>query len=139
MKFTIDGREYESYQLSNEQVLQLYKSEGLTEEQRSKITEIIVDGFGYNLCKQNGETNDDVFVRLFSNFVNGKLESKKYVALKMCEEHRYLQEQMFLVCLAYIKKLAENYEEGLYDGRNEYSCKTSSLIVQALNEKNHPI
>jgi hypothetical protein len=139
MKFTIDGREYEPYQLSNEQVLQLYKSEGLTEEQRSKITEMIVDKFGYNLCKRDGVTDDDLFVRFFSNFVNGRLCNRKYVAEKMCKEHRYLQEQMFLVCLSYIRRLAENYEEGRYDGRNEYSCKTSSLIIQALNGKNHPI
>ena len=80
----------------------------------------------------------DVFVRFFSNFVNGKMCSKKKVVEKMSLEHRYLQSEMFMVCMAYITKLAENYARGYYDGRNEYACKTAKTIVNHLNEIDYP-
>jgi len=142
-KFIIDGREYESYQLSNEQIIRLVRdnevpNENLTADERAYLVEKIIDRFENDLCKRNGETNDDVFVRFFSSFVNGKLHSKKHVAEMMCREHRYLQNEMFKVCLEYIKLLAENYEKGYFDPRNEYAAKTSSKIIEHFNETNYP-
>lgn len=134
MKFTINNREYESYQLSNSQVLQLYTNPALSKEEKDELNNIIVNRFTYDLCTEAGEDDDDVFVRFFSNFVNGKMHNKKKVAERMCNEHRYLQDQMFKVCLEYIKKLAENYGGGRYDGRNEWAAKTSSLIVEQLRK-----
>lgn len=134
MKFTINNREYESYQLSNSQVLQLYANPALSKEEKDELNNIIVNRFTYDLCPEAVEDDDDVFVRFFSNFVNGKMHSKKKVAERMCNEHRYLQDQMFKVCLEYIKKLAENYGDGRYDGRNEWAAKTSSLIVEQLRK-----
>ena len=144
-KFKIDGREYESYQLSNEQIVRLVKenevpNENLTADERAYLVEKIIDRFESTLCprKNEGETNDDVFARFFGDFVNGVLCSKEKVAERMCREHRYLQNEMFKVCLAYIKKLAENYEKGYYDGRNEYAAKTSSKIIEYFNSTNYP-
>ena len=134
MKFTINNREYESYQLSNSQVLQLYANPALSKEEKDELNNIIVNRFTYDLCPEAVEDDDDVFVRFFSNFVNGKIHSKKKVAERICNEHRYLQDQMFKVCLEYIKKLAENYGDGRYDGRNEWAAKTSSLIVEQLRK-----
>ena len=136
MKFTINNREYESYQLTNSQVLQLYTNPALSKEEKDELNNIIVNRFTYDLCPEPGEDDDDddVFVRFFSSFVNGKMHSKKKVAERMCNEHRYLQDQMFKVCLEYIKKLAENYGDGRYDGRNEWAAKTSSLIVEQLRK-----
>ena len=138
MKFNIDGREIEDYQLSNKQLLELVRSEETTKEEKEFLTSKIIDRFSYDLCPKAGENEDDVFVRFFSNFVNGKLTSKKYVANKMANEHRYLQSEMFKVCMAYINKLSENYANGYYDGRNSYACETSSKIIKALNEMNWP-
>ncbi len=137
-KFNINGREYETYQLSNRQMLDLIKNNEMSDDVWLFLISKLLDRFEYNLCPKNGETDDDVFVRFFSNFVNGKMCSKKKVVEKMSLEHRYLQSEMFMVCMAYITKLAENYDRGYYDGRNEYACKTAKTIVNHLNEIDYP-
>lgn len=137
-KFIIDGREYETYQLSNRQMLDIIKGNEINDDDRNLLMGKVLDRFEYDLCPKNGETDDEVFVRFFSNFVNGKMRSKNNVAEKMSLEHRYLQSQMFMVCMEYIVKLAENYERGYYDGRNEYACKTAKIIIDHLNEIDYP-
>lgn len=79
------------------------------------------------------DNKDKKFAEEFSDFVNGSMSSAKEVAKHMANEHRYLQGQMFRVCLEYIKVLSKNYENGLYDARNEYACKTSNEIVKKLD------
>jgi hypothetical protein len=79
-----------------------------------------------------------VFARQFGNFVNGKMRSKKKVAEKMSHEHRYLQNEMFKVCLEYIKVLAENCENGWYDPRNQYAAETSKKIIDYFKEIDYP-
>lgn len=138
MKFIIDNREYEDYQLSNKQLVELVRSDKTTSEEKEFLTNKIIERFSYNLCPECGENEDDVFVRFFSNFVNGKLKDKRHVAQAMANEHRYLQNEMFKVCLAYIEKLEESYASGRYDGRNQYACETSSKIMYALREMDWP-
>ena len=70
MKFTIDGREYEDYQLSNEQIVKLIESGNLMGSEKSYLMEKAYQRFKYDLCPKSGETNDDVFARFFSNYVN---------------------------------------------------------------------
>ena len=138
MKFRIDGREYEDYQLSNEQIVRLIEGDTLTSSERSLLMEKVYQRFKYDLCPKSGEDTDDVFARFFGNFVNGKCHSKKKVAEKMCKEHRYLQNEMFHVCLEYIKKLAENCENGYYDPRNKYAAETSKKIIDYFKEIDYP-
>lgn len=138
MKFTIDGREYEAWELSNEQIVKLMEKEPNGSEKRNALTEIMIGRFKYDLCPKSGETNDDVFARFFGNFVNGKCHSKKKVAERMCREHRYLQNEMFKVCLEYIKKLAENCENGWFDPRNQYAAETSKKIIDYFKEIDYP-
>lgn len=135
MKFNVNGREVESYNLTNNEVFELY-TKPATKMERDELENIIVNRFVLDLCHKQGENDDDVFVRFFSSFVNGKLDSRERVAEKMSHEHRYLQQEMFKVCLSYIQKLAKDYENGVFDGRNEWACKTSSMIVEGLKEKN---
>ena len=47
-------------------------------------------------------------------------------------EHPHLQQEMFKFCIAYIKELAKNYDEGKFDGRNEWACAMSKDIVDAI-------
>ena len=138
MKFTIDGREYEDYQLSNEQIVKLIESGTLMGAEKAFLTEKAYERLKYDLCPKSGETNDDVFARFFGNFVNGKLRSKKHVAEVMCREHRYLQNEMFKVCLEYIKQLADNCEKGWYDPRNKYAAETSKKIIDFFKETDYP-
>lgn len=135
MKFTIDGREYAPYELRNEQIVRLIES---NDENKELLMEKVLERFKNGLCPKGGENMDDVFARFFGSFVNGKLTDSKHVAEVMCREHRWLQNEMFKVCLAYIKKLAENYEKGWFDGRNEYAAKTSSKIIEFFNSTNYP-
>ena len=142
-KFTIDGREYSIYELSNEQIVRLVDdnevpNENLTANERALLVEEIIRRFKTALCKRSGETSDDVFVRFFSSFVNGRLNSKKHVAEMMCREHRYLQNEMFKVCLEYIKLLAENCEKGWFDPRNQYAAQTSKKIIDYFKEIDYP-
>ena len=138
MKFTIDGREYEGYQLNNGQIARLIDGFPIGSEGRDALTEVIVSRFKYDLCPKVGENTDDVFAHFFGNFVNGELISKKHVAEMMCREHRYLQNEMFKVCLEYIKTLAENCEKGYFDPRNEYAAKTSKKIIDYFKEIDYP-
>jgi uncharacterized protein YuzB (UPF0349 family) len=137
-KFVIDGREYETYELSNEQMVHLVNSKELSDTDKVFIKDKIVERFMYDCCARCGEDNDDVFARQFGNFVNGKMRSKKKVAEKMSHEHRYLQNEMFKVCLEYIKVLAENCENGWYDPRNQYAAETSKKIIDYFKEIDYP-
>jgi len=136
-KFMIDGREYESYQLSNEQIVRLIKSDAYAED-RDFLMKKVLERFEYDLCPKAGENNDDVFVRFFGNFVNGRMNNQKHVAEMMCREHRYLQNEMFKVCLEYIKALAENCENGYFDPRNQYAAQTSKKIIDHFKEIDYP-
>lgn len=140
MEFTIDNREYKAWELSNEQIVKLIEEEPNGSEKRNALTEIMIGRFKSDLCprKNEGEDNDDVFARFFGNFVNGKCHSKKKVAERMCREHRYLQNEMFKVCLEYIKKLAENCENGYFDPRNKYAAETSKKIIDYFKEIDYP-
>lgn len=140
MKFTIDGREYEDYQLSNEQIMKLIEGGTLMGSEKAYLMEKAYERFKYDLCPRTneGETEDEVFARFFGNFVNGKMRSKKKVVERMCLEHRYLQNEMFKVCLEYIKKLAENCENGWFDPRNQYAAQTSKKIIDYFKEIDYP-
>lgn len=134
MKFIIDGRECEAYQLSNKELVKLFNTT-TDENEKKELSDYIIYRFNQNLCADDGESEDDVFARFFSNFVNGKMRSPKEVAKKMAQDHRYLQQEMFKVCIEYIKILAENYGKGWYDGRNEWASKASAQIVEDCKEK----
>jgi len=73
-------------------------------------------------------------VRIMSDYVNNmSMEPKEFVE-EMSREHRTLQQIFTNLCFEWMKKCAENYGKGDFDGRNEYSCKTCSKIVEAVEE-----
>ena len=133
MKFTVDGRELEAYQLSNRQMVDLIKNDTKAySDEREYLLDKMLDRFENECCPNYGENNDNVFVRQFSSFVNGKCGNKENVAELMSREHRYLQSEMFFVCLAYIRKLAENMKKGNFDLRNAHACQTAKQMIEAL-------
>ena len=137
-KFKIDGREYEAYELTNAELIRLLEDENTSTGDLLELTSVLKERFKYNMCPKADEDNDDVFARFFSNFVNGKCNDKKKVAELMCKDHRYLQNEMFHICLEYIKQLAANCEEGWYDARNRYAAETSKKIIDMFKETNYP-
>lgn len=132
MKFNVNGRETEYYYLTNREVIDLLKGNTLNDEQRKFLNEYMQDRFEHRLCTKDGETRDDVFIRFFSDFVNGEMISSEKVAEGMANDHRYLQQEMFKVCYEYVRKLSENYEKGYYDPRNEWACKTANMMFNAV-------
>jgi hypothetical protein len=131
--FEIDGREYEPYQLNNEQILRLLKSDDLTDSGHDTLMGLVMNQFEYDLCAKSGETRDDVFARFFSNYVNRCPNDFKRTAKAMGREHRYLQSEMFKMCIEYIKVLAEHYDSGCYDPRNQWACKTAKTLITEYN------
>lgn len=69
-----------------------------------------------------------------SDIVNSTLFFPLEVGVQLANEHRYLVNEMFKMFLHFSGKLAMDYEKGFYDGRNEFACKCSKIIVDALKE-----
>ena len=136
--FELDGREYEPYQLSNKQILRLLKSDDLTDTGHETLMRLVMNRFEYDLCPKAGEGDDEVFARFFSNYVNNCGHDRHKAAEKTATDHRTLQSNMFDLCMAYIKELAESYENGWYDARNEYAVTTSKMIIDHLKEMKRP-
>ena len=129
MKFKVNGVEKEDYYLSNNEVVNLLKSSDLTDDEREFLRNVLMNRFENNCCVRDGETDDELFARNVGNFVNGICHNKKNVAKSLSHEHRYLQQEIFTLFLEYVKILAENANNGIYDGRNEWACLTSKEIV----------
>lgn len=55
-----------------------------------------------------------------SMFVNRLGHNNKEVAEAFAKDHRTLQADVVQLCMTIILKAAQMYEEGNYDGRNEY-------------------
>ena len=139
MKFTIDGREYEDYQLSNEQIVELLEGDHeVTDMGREFLMKKVYERFKSEACARKGESRDELFARKFSDYVNTCPNDFEKAAKKMSCEHRYLQNEMFKVFLEYIKILAKNYENGRFDARNKYACETSETIIYYFNEIDYP-
>ena len=136
MKFTIDGREYEDYQLSNEQIVSLVEGGTLMGSEKAFLMEKAYQRFKHECCAKNGETNDDVFARQFSNYVNRCPNDFKKAASAMGRDHRYLQNEMFKVFMEYVKILAKNARNGRYDVRNQWACNTAKIIINELDNRN---
>ncbi len=143
--------EIKTWEMQNHELLSAYK-DAKDSDVKDKLLSAILGRFENDSCRREGETTDNaLFARQFGNFVNGRMQGERVfdrvsntykhcagadvVAEKMANEHRYLQGVMFDVCAAYIKKLAENYKNGVYDARNKYAAETSNMIVEALKEK----
>lgn len=128
------------YYQSNRMLLDSYRKAMLDSRNSDSVVILqkILNRFEYDSCQKPGESADELFGRQFGDFVNGKMHSPKEVAKKMATEHRYLQNEMFKVCLEYIKVLAENCEKGCYDPRNKYAAETSKEIIDHFKEIDYP-
>ena len=76
-----------------------------------------------------------VMAKILSDFVNGASSDYNKMAETMATDHRYLQQEMFKVCFAYIEEMAHSDALGRYDGRNEWACKTATKFMEALKDR----
>lgn len=64
----------------------------------------------------SGETiseQDKAFAQEFANFVNGRMCSTDQTGKELTRAHRYLQQQMFKVCIGFMRQLALNYQKSV--------------------------
>lgn len=139
MKFTIDGREYEDYQLSNEQIVELLDDEELTDSGREFLMKKVYERFKHECCARKGESRDELFARNFSDYVNRCPNDFKKAASAMGRDHRYLQSEMFKLCIEYFKVLDKAYLDSRYDARNEWAVKTANEALWLLKAENWAI
>ncbi len=66
--------------------------------------------------------------------INGSFNYKIF-AEQMSHEHRSLQYDFTMLCIEWLRKCREMYEEDNYDGRNEYACKTGKILMDKLEER----
>ena len=86
----------------------------------------------------SGETiseQDKAFAQEFSNFVNGRMCSADQTGKELTKAHRYLQQQMFKVCIGFMHQLALNYQKECYDERNKWASQLAAETESIDSEK----
>lgn len=119
------------YQFSDTELLKEYKK-CEDSEMKAFLLEKILNRFEYDYTQKAGESKDELFGRIMENWVNGQYNSKKGVAKRMAQSHRYLQGELFWLFYEYCKVLAENYDRNYFDPRNEAACKYARDIVEMI-------
>ena len=70
-----------------------------------------------------------------TSFVNPFGHDKEsFVQAIVFKTHRTLQQSVAGLVFALIKAWAKQYHDGIYDGRNEQTCKTCAMIDQLMTE-----
>ena len=72
---------------------------------------------------------DTEFAKALSTYVNCFSFNAKAVAKECKRHHKFLQGEEFVLCMEILKAFAEEYDNNEYDGRNEYACKASKLLI----------
>lgn len=124
---------YPAYQATSENIMAAYEA-AETESEKAEIAKYYMESrLKYEVCRKD-ESKDENFGRKFEDFVNGRMCDPRKVADRMARAHRYLVQQMFSVCYEFIRILAEHFDKGLYDPRDEWACKTSKKMWEAIND-----
>ena len=70
-----------------------------------------------------------------SDILNNMSANEMEIGVELSTEHRYLSNKAFNVLLHLAGCLARDYEKGHYDARNEFACKCSKVIIDALEKE----
>ena len=81
------------------------------------------------------EKRTEDFIKATKKFVNVYGVEQLEAARGLASMHRYLVNGFFGVVVRFIAILAQNYANGNYDGRNEFACHLSKIMIDALKEK----
>jgi len=69
------------------------------------------------------------------NAMGGREEAANYVVERMLLMHRTLNQALTgNIVIPFVKKMAENYATGNYDGRNEAAVKACYAMAQAIKD-----
>ena len=78
--------------------------------------------------------NEKAFIECFSRFVNGQMGSAAKVGNALADDHRYLINEKGKVVFAFLERLANDYQKGRYDQRNEWVCRLAAETIEHLVE-----
>lgn len=134
--FNVNGRMVESFYLSDNDLIDILNNPESNDDDKRFVTEKIVERFISKCCKRIGDSNEDLFARTLSDFMNGKIHDTNKAAFLMTKDHRYLVNETFKLFLRFVHFLSQDYENGNFDGRNKYACETAHTIMAAL-KKDH--
>ena len=67
-----------------------------------------------------------------SEMVNKTSFNPIQVGVEMTTDHRYLINEFFKATLHFMGQLKRDYEQDKFDGRNEFACKCSKIMIDAL-------
>lgn len=87
------------------------------------------------MCNNQLSESDKQFVKNFSAFVNGQMNSAKKVGAELASDHRYLVNEKAKIAFSFLENLASNYEKGYYDERNEWACHLAWEAISHLESK----
>ena len=76
----------------------------------------------------------DIKAKAISELINDCSYSPRRVGCELSTDHRYLQSEFGRTAMSFFGCLAENYEKGLYDARNEYECRCAKIMIDALRD-----
>ena len=76
--------------------------------------------------------NEQAFVECFSRFVNGQMGSAAKVGNALADDHRYLINEKGKVVFAFLERLANDYQKGRYDQRDEWVCRLAAEAIEHL-------
>ena len=80
----------------------------------------------------DGQKEKQLVTHITDNLNSGI--SNKLFCESMSREHRYLQSEFTNLCLWWLEKCRDMYNEGNYDGRNEYACKAGKMLMDFYNK-----
>jgi hypothetical protein len=117
--------------------LNLFRKFTLDRETDTKVRLKSVDRLGnvsyFEATKEPQESKEKQLATHITNEINCIFDFKAFVE-QMSHEHRSLQFDFTILCLEWLMKCREMYEEGHYDGRNAYSCKTAKVLMDYLDK-----
>jgi hypothetical protein len=117
--------------------LSLHRKFTLDRETDTKVRLKVIDTFGnvsyFEATKEPKVEKEKQLAIHITNTLNGSFDNKAFVE-QMSIEHRTLQSEFTSLCLDWLLKCREMYEDDRYDGRNELSCKSGKVLMDYLEK-----
>ena len=117
--------------------LNLFRKFTLDKETDTRVRLKSVDSLGnvsyFEATKEPKDNKEQQLAIHITDMLNGYFDHKVFVE-QMSREHRTLQSDFTNLCLAWLFKCREMYEEDRYDGRNEYACKSGKILMDYLEK-----
>lgn len=117
--------------------LNLFRKFTLDRETDTRVRLKSVDSLGnisyFEATKDPKDEKEKQLAITITNAINGSFNYKAFVE-QMSREHRTLQSDFTTLCLEWLLKCREMYEDDNYDGRNKYACQTGKVLMDYIEK-----